>query len=221
MEYYKLKTRPEVFTRSGEIFTHVTDPNTVPWGQEQVLDKKFVRNEQDHVYLITDRGFEYVPNPDDVDWGATIRVVGLPLIDPIGAGASNNNQTVTPLKQSDPRWAKYPLGTTTVGKKGCVVTAIGSIIGSTPDWVTATMAANGGIRKGGEVVWEVAARVFGLKWDPDRTTAKVSPVIVNTSAHGGHFFLLLANGQIMDPITGKIEANKYANTVRGYRNLSK
>lgn len=232
MKYIKFKNRPEVFLQNGAVWFHVTNPNNVVWKFVEETDfYRFIVDETNNVYAISDAGYRYINDPKQVDWKRTLSVAGLTVPEPVDTTAPTvPTISYTPLSQTDPRWAKkYLPGTKfTIGDYGCFVTAIGIIIGATPDWVAITLFQNGGL-VGGGVVSAVAARVFGMKYDPDRANHKFWPVIARTDYYANssgykrpyHFFVMINDNTIVDPLGGQVSSNKYASRMKGYRNLSK
>lgn len=131
---------------------------------------------------------------------------------------------MTEYSQNDPRWRRQHLGNSnlTIGADGCVITSLGMLSDRTPDDVNGTLRTHGGFQ-GAAVIWNTAASVLGLVYDAETTRPTILPCIAVTDhyAHSGfptHYFVLLDNGQIIDPLDGKTKANPYR--IIGYRNLS-
>lgn len=123
------------------------------------------------------------------------------------------------LSQRDPRWANIKLGTsnTTIGNFGCTITAIASILGTTPDVVNDRMKAVNGFASGNLVIWAKISEAFPgtqvhrvWSYNNDDVAANVPNVIVEVDGKpiGGarHWLRYLGNQKAMDPWDGKTKA---------------
>lgn len=112
------------------------------------------------------------------------------------------------LSQRDPRWSGIQLGTGpyTIGQDGCAITSIAMLAGTTPDVVNAL----GDYVNDDEIVWSKVASDLGLPFgSPQR------PCVAQTFIDGQymHFFVLNADGTILDPWTGTQQSEGYYNIV--------
>lgn len=120
------------------------------------------------------------------------------------------------LSQRDPRWANIKLGTsnTTIGDFGCTITAIASILGTTPDVVNERMKAVNGFASGNLVIWAKIAEAFPgtqvhrvWSYNNEDVAKNVPNVIVEVDGApiGGarHWLRYLGNQKAMDPWDGK------------------
>ena len=134
----------------------------------------------------------------------------------------NNNQR-------DPRWAEIGLGdgSTTIGASGCTVSAIGDVLGVTPDVVNEKLKAVKGF-SGAEVIWEKIPEAFpgttiNRVWSYDNTDVlnHVPNVIVEVPAapiggNGKHWVNYIGNHQLKDPWTGTVRPTSDFPNPTGY-----
>lgn len=128
------------------------------------------------------------------------------------------------FSQRDSRWSNKRIGSSarSIGAWGCAVTCLAILTGKTPAEIADTMQANGGFVNGGDVSWYKAVELFGLVLDKDRTKQHFTPCIAATNkfapSYPNHFFVLLENNQIIDPLDGQLKTNPY--NIVGYRNIT-
>lgn len=134
----------------------------------------------------------------------------------------NNNQR-------DPRWAHIGLGdgSTTIGYSGCTVSAIGDVLGLTPDVVNEKLKAVGGFL-GALVIWAKIEEAFpGVKinrvwsYNNDDVLTHVPNVIVEVPAapiggSGSHWVNYIGNHQLKDPWTGTVRPTSDFPNPTGY-----
>lgn len=138
---------------------------------------------------------------------------------------------MTNYKQSDPLWANVKLGTSvsTIGKKGCLVTALGMVTDLTPKSVNAKLRFSE--RK--LVMWSSVSAI-GLKfvwrgwfYDNDKVKKAIKDYgfCLSEVKHPSgfkHWIVMIGGGKMIDPLTGrKCSTSKYSNytgysIVRGY-----
>ncbi len=138
----------------------------------------------------------------------------------------NNNQR-------DPRWINTKLGfsESTIGMYGCTVSAIGDVLGLTPDVVNEKMKAVNGFSNGNLVIWAKIEEAFpGVKinrvWtytDADNQIVKdnVPNVIVEVPAtaiggSGKHWINFIGNQKCKDPWTGTVRPTSDFPGASGY-----
>lgn len=125
--------------------------------------------------------------------------------------------------QRDPSWSGLYLGTSkeTIGSAGCVVTSLAMLAGMKPYQVNMRLRDYGGFKSGNIVIWDQAAKLLALNYDGDRTRPLHFPTIAETHHFEPnvpqHFFLVLENGRIVDPLDGKEKENPYE--IVSYRNV--
>ena len=112
------------------------------------------------------------------------------------------------LSQRDPRWSGIELDSSgwTIGQDGCAITSIAMLAGCTPIDVN---NLNDYVNYG-DIVWSQAASDLGLPYgNPTR------PCVAQTLIDGQymHFFVLNADGSILDPWTGQQQPEGYYNIV--------
>lgn len=134
----------------------------------------------------------------------------------------NNNQ-------QDPRWASLGLGdgSTTIGYSGCTVSALGNILGLTPDVVNEKLKAVGGFL-GALIIWKKIEDAFpGVKinrvwsYNNDDVAAHVPNVLVEVPAapiggSGSHWVVYIGNHQLKDPWTGTVRPTSDFPNPTGY-----
>jgi hypothetical protein len=141
----------------------------------------------------------------------------------------NNNQR-------DPRWANIKLGwgLATIGTDGCTISAIGDILGVTPDVVNTKLKAVKGfsdgvnIGAGSLVVWGKIAEAFPETqvrrvwvYDNADVLSNTPNVIVEVPAtpiggNGSHWVNFIGNKQLKDPWTGTIRPTSDYPNPTGY-----
>ena len=118
--------------------------------------------------------------------------------------------------QRDPRWGKKTLGNslTLIEDFGCTISAIGNIIGVTPDVVNERLKSVDGFLVN-LVIWAKIEEAFpGIKirrvwtYNNDDVKTNVPNVIVEVPAlpiggHGSHWVQYKGNQKLNDPWTGK------------------
>lgn len=140
---------------------------------------------------------------------------------------------MTPYSQKDPRWASHFLGNSrlTIKAAGCVITSLGMMVNKNPDEIN-TILRNGkafpagnprNSAEGAIVIWQPAARLLDLDYDPSSTRPVKTPCLALTdhyakTGYPTHFFIYLGNNRIIDPLDGQEKNNPYR--IIGYRNLS-
>ena len=119
--------------------------------------------------------------------------------------------------QRDPRWGNIKLGysNTYIRDYGCTISAIGNVIGVTPDVVNERMKAVGGFAFGNLVIWDKIPQAFpGIKvrrvWTYDNLDVKANTpnVIVEVPGQaiggtGKHWVQFIGNLKCNDPWTGR------------------
>lgn len=118
--------------------------------------------------------------------------------------------------QRDPRWGNIKLGTsnTLIKDYGCLISALGNIIGVTPDVVNERLKAVNGFAYGNLVIWAKIEEAFpGIKvrrvWSYDNNDVKANTprVVVEVPANaiggtGKHWVQFIGNQKCNDPWTG-------------------
>lgn len=129
--------------------------------------------------------------------------------------------------QYDPKFKNVKLGFSelTIGSHGCYLTAIANLAQVNPVALMndAKKAKNG--FQGALLVSSIIAELCDMKYDGATTSRPkgISIAVTNDNARLGiptHFFILLADGRMIDPLTypAKIEENKYS--IVQYRKFS-
>lgn len=132
--------------------------------------------------------------------------------------------------QRDPRWKDVKINGTpyTLGTDGCLICALSSIAGITPDVAVTKLRFNGAMvdwSSIGEIGLELVQRsdtynneyvakfikdngqcIVRVDWDGDKTTTKDT-----------HFVLFIGNQQEIDPWTGTVESTWKYPVLTGYR----
>ncbi len=122
------------------------------------------------------------------------------------------------VSQRDPKWSSIKLGTSdvTIGGYGCTITALGFLVGLTPDKVNERMNAVGGYANGNLVIWTKIQEAIGVTcyryygWDNQKVLDAISAngaVLgeVDAKAIGGtgkHWLVLIGDKKVQDPWTG-------------------
>jgi len=132
----------------------------------------------------------------------------------------NNNQR-------DPRWKDILIADMSLGQIGCTVSAIGDVIGTTPDVVVTKLKAVGGFL-GNLIIWAKISEAFpGITvnrvWSYDNTAVKnaIPNVIVEVPASaiggtGSHWVNYIGNQQCKDPWTGTVRPTSDFPNPTGY-----
>lgn len=123
---------------------------------------------------------------------------------------------MTNLSQNDNRWKNLRLGTsnTTYGQSGCFVTSLAMLSHKLPTEVNALFISQG-VYKLGCLVGDSAkaASVLGIEYGGKTTFRPPFTCISETNYYKPvvpqHFFVLLTNGEIIDPIDGRQKKNNY------------
>jgi lysozyme len=139
-------------------------------------------------------------------------------------GYQGNDNPVTPspmyYSQKDPRWANEKLGTCndTIGKSGCKVACLASFAGITPSEANKRIPYQSGC-----LTEDVsAAKALGLEFN-GRVTVKPSYECIAETDHykpngvPQHFFILLADGTIADPLDLDPKPKKNPYKIVSYR----
>lgn len=118
------------------------------------------------------------------------------------------------FKMSDPRWGNMGIGTA-MRTYGCLVTSLSMLIGKAPDNVLNALMVHDCFTDTSELIWAKAASILGFKryqYLPANTPI-TRPIICETHDNAPkfpkHFFIGLPGGQIIDPLDGKTQKNKY------------
>jgi len=131
--------------------------------------------------------------------------------------------------QRDSRWAHAGLGdgSTTIGASGCTVSALGNVLGLTPDVVNEKLKAVGGFL-GALIIWKKIEEAFpGVKinrvwsYNNDDVLAHIPNVIVEVPAApiggtGSHWVNYIGNHQLKDPWTGTVRPTSDFPNPTGY-----
>lgn len=125
-----------------------------------------------------------------------------------------------PLSQSDPRWASKKLGTGTIRDRGCTVTCLAMLAGTTPDRIVdeANFTTSGAILwaslKSLQFIWRGYSYNNDAVLDAIRKYKGCLVEVNMPQAPGGkHWVLYIGGGRMNDPLTGKTEStSKYVPT---------
>lgn len=119
------------------------------------------------------------------------------------------------FSMTDPRWSALGIGHT-VKNFGCLVVCISMIVGKTPDRVLFALNSNDCFDDNCMLLWEKAVKVLGLKGytklpaDTPVTRAVIAETHDNAKLGAPqHFFVLLPNKEMVDPLTGVQGPLKY------------
>lgn len=128
--------------------------------------------------------------------------------------------------QADKRWAQIKIdhSTNSIGGYGCFITCLGMLVSITPDQVNVILTNGGGLTSGGLVISDKSAQLLGLNYAGKTGTYQSSICIAETdhfqaTAHTQHFVVWLGDGNIIDPLDGKLKKNIY--NIVSYRLFSK
>lgn len=128
--------------------------------------------------------------------------------------------TITPLKQSDPRWATKKLGTGNIADRGCVVVCLAMLASTTPDKIV----DEANFTSGGAILWaSLKSLKFiwrGYTYENDKVLQAIKDykgclveVSMPQAPGGKHWVLFIGDGKMNDPLTGKTEStSKYTPT---------
>ena len=131
--------------------------------------------------------------------------------------------SLTPLKQTDPRWKDKKLGNKTIGQIGCAVVCVAMLGGITPDRVV----DNADFTPEGAIYWQSLNRLgFTFHWrgytyENEKVLGaieKYGACLVEVLHPSGikHWVLFIGDKKMIDPLSGKVEAtSKYPN-MTGY-----
>jgi hypothetical protein len=129
------------------------------------------------------------------------------------------------LKQDDYKWKDLELAKgVTIGDSGCYLTCLSMLVEKTPDIVLKILKAKKAINSQGMLLHPADGLALGFKkYSKELLNYKPTlDCIAETDFYAPnypqHFFVVLANGSICDPLKGEIEAkNKYEKNIRSYR----
>ena len=133
---------------------------------------------------------------------------------------------MTTYNQKDQRWASLrlynSLPRTTIGQSGCALTSVAMMDGRDPGNLNKFLGENSALPNG-NMNWQKAAQLCNLDYDPTATKAVFYPTVACTDRYASsgvpqHFFILNANGTILDPIGGVERPAGYYKII-SYRNL--
>ena len=126
--------------------------------------------------------------------------------------------------QNDNRWRFAKLGNSNdiIANSGCVLTCYSMLLGIEPDYLNTAFKAQG-IFAGALIDTTRAAVDYGLPFNPDRSNRQFPITIAETDhyirqGHPTHFYILLADNTIIDPIDGLHKQNLY--NITGYINAT-
>lgn len=130
------------------------------------------------------------------------------------------------LSQNDIRWKNLKLGNsdTTFGKSSCFLVSFAMLSDKDPREVHDILLKGGALTDSGNTIETIAAKLLGLEYHGrTKNEPLVIPCIAETDHFKSkkipqHFFVWLGNGQIIDPIDGKVKDNKY--NIVSYRNIT-
>lgn len=131
--------------------------------------------------------------------------------------------TITPYSQRDLRWANVTIGHTklTIANFGCYLTSLAMVSGYTPQDADTILTEEDGYTEDGLIINERAYTLLGLRWLGKSLVKPKGICIASTDYYAPkfprHFFVCLTEGQIIDPLDGKIKDNKYAERIVNYR----
>lgn len=133
---------------------------------------------------------------------------------------------MTALSQKDPRWKNTPFATGkyTIGSDGCFLTCFSMLADNTPPAVDALFRSHG-CYQGDLIIEAKCAEALGLPYQSRSVgSPKVLPCVAETnyyaaSGYKQHFFIVLNDKEIIDPLDGKQQANKYKDHIVSYRNI--
>lgn len=129
--------------------------------------------------------------------------------------------------QKDFRWSNKKLGTcnTTIGLSGCFITSLGNLLDKTPLEVNQILLEGGGYKYGCMVDSYKAAKLLGMSYEKKSPITPVEePVIAETDYYAPkipkHFFVLLPNKDIIDPLNPIIRKNNFSiKSIRIFKKL--
>lgn len=121
-----------------------------------------------------------------------------------------------PYSQKNKKWANRKMGDTHCRMKryGCFVTALAIVDGRTPDKVLDILNRSNCFTSEGELLSETAAKVLGLEYHGVEEEYPGRACIAETADYANvgvpqHFFVWIGNGNIIDPLDGKIKKECY------------
>jgi len=132
-----------------------------------------------------------------------------------------------PFSQKDERWKDLTIGKTncTMGKYGCFVVALSSLMEQEPNITLEALNAGNAFDSKGLLLSDVAARVLNLRFKGKTNSLNLakefckkngSPWVVCETDHykeqgyDQHFFLYnIETKEAMDPLDGKVKPNSY------------
>ncbi|MCM8774573.1 MAG: hypothetical protein NC820_07585, partial [Candidatus Omnitrophica bacterium] len=121
--------------------------------------------------------------------------------------------------QKDKRWAdKEVVKGLKMRDFGCLITALACLDGRTPDKILDILKKNQAITADGKVIWNKSADILGLTFEGFDTKPSEKTCIAETDHYYkiykvNHFFVWLNDGNIIDPLDGRMKKNLY-NIVR-------
>lgn len=123
-------------------------------------------------------------------------------------------------KQTDGRWVNNRLGTcgVTIGSHGCFITSLAMLDGRTPQEINNFLRNNNGYVNGCEIDGNLVSKKLGLEYNGVSYNKPDYSCIAETDHYASqgikqHFFILLTNGRIIDPLNG-YKTDNYYNIVR-------
>lgn len=118
------------------------------------------------------------------------------------------------FSQNDSQWSGKLLGfsTVTIGKEGCVITAMGCMSGKNPSAVNDILKQEKAFDED-EVIWAKACAALGLEYEGSGSTPKGYSCIAETNHfkpnYPSHYFVMLSPTLIIDPLDGKTKILPY------------
>ena len=129
------------------------------------------------------------------------------------------------LRQCNTRWGSKKLGTGTICDRGCTVTSISMLSGTTPDIIV----NKADFTSSGAILWQSLSKAnIRFEWRGYKyNNADVAQAIKDyggclvevklaNSAGGKHWVLFVGDKKMHDPITGKIESTSKYGVPTGY-----
>lgn len=132
---------------------------------------------------------------------------------------------ITPYSQKNPTWANLTYyGNYTFKNYGCFVVSLSMLIDKEPPATADILKNNGCFDSKGYLISECASSALGIEYNGKSNTRPDYDCICETDFYKGsgypqHFFVLLKNGMIIDPlIQPALETtNHYENNIISYR----
>lgn len=119
--------------------------------------------------------------------------------------------------QKDPRWGKMLIGSTNLDMAhwGCLVTALACFMSMRPDEVLKILNKGNAFDREGELNHYIAAKLLNLIYLGSPKNKPTENFIIARTDHfkkdgvPKHFFVVIKNDQIIDPLDGRIKRNHY------------